>query len=301
MAAVAAVVMALAAGVTPLEAASRKSAKEPKAAKVDCAECEAWNADQEPFRIWGNTYYVGTKGLSAVLVTSDWGHTLIDGGLPQSAPKIAANIEKLGFKITDVKAIFNSHAHFDHAGGIAELQRLSGAKVYTRRPADEVLRSGKPDKNDPQLARLPPLPPIQNVWVVHDGELMGLGSTRFTVVGTSGHTDGGTSWAWDACEKEQCLKMVYADSLNAVSVDGYKFSAHPDVLQAFEQSFTRLAAVPCEFLVSAHPDQSDVFARIGKRVEGKLDSLKDPESCKRYVQGARERLAQRLESEKKAS
>ena len=57
--------------------------------------------------------------------------------------QIAANIETLGFKVADVKAILNSHAHFDHAGGLAELQRLSGAPVYVRRPAADVLRAGK--------------------------------------------------------------------------------------------------------------------------------------------------------------
>jgi metallo-beta-lactamase class B len=100
-----------------------------------CANCEQWNMPQAPFRIYGNSYYVGTHGLSAVLIISDFGHVLIDGGLPESAAQIAQNIATLGLKVGDIKAILNSHAHFDHGGGIAELQRLSGAPLYVRRPS----------------------------------------------------------------------------------------------------------------------------------------------------------------------
>src|SRR5512146_2131722 len=92
-----------------------------------CPNCAEWNAPQRPFRIYGNTYYVGTHGLSAILLTSSEGHVLIDGDLPESAPQIIANIRALGFRIEDVKLILNSHTHFDHAGGIAALQRASGA------------------------------------------------------------------------------------------------------------------------------------------------------------------------------
>ena len=110
-------------------------------APLDAARRAVMNTPQAPFKIYGNTYYVGTHGLTAVLITSDVGHVLIDGGLPESAPQIAANIATLGFKIGDVKAILNTHVHFDHAGGIAELQRLSGAAVYVRRPSEAARAS----------------------------------------------------------------------------------------------------------------------------------------------------------------
>lgn len=80
-----------------------------------CANCAAWNKPHKAFRIYGNTYYVGTHGLSSILITSEGGHFLIDGALPESAPLIVANIRSLGFRIEDVKIIVNSHAHFDHA------------------------------------------------------------------------------------------------------------------------------------------------------------------------------------------
>lgn len=99
-------------------------------AQPACPKCTEWNQPQAPFRIFGNSYYVGTHALSSILITSKAGHVLIDGDLPESATQIAANTRSLGFRIEDVKIILNSHVHYDHAGGIAELQRLSGAPLY---------------------------------------------------------------------------------------------------------------------------------------------------------------------------
>jgi metallo-beta-lactamase class B len=95
----------------------------------ECSSCAEWNAPREPFRVFGNTWYVGTEGLAAILITSPEGHVIIDGALPDSAPQILANVEKLGFKVSDVALILNTHAHFDHSGGIAALQRTTGARV----------------------------------------------------------------------------------------------------------------------------------------------------------------------------
>src|SRR5438093_8055174 len=107
-----------------------------------CANCPEWNTPQTPFRIFGNTYYVGPHGLSSILITSKNGHVVIDGGLPESAQQVAANIRALGFRIEDVKLILNSHVHFDHAGGIAELQRLSGAHVMASTWSSGVMMQG---------------------------------------------------------------------------------------------------------------------------------------------------------------
>src|SRR5688500_5662428 len=89
----------------------------------------AWNEPVEPFRIIGNIYYAGASGVSAFLIRTNAGSILIDGGLPETAPLIAQSIKALGFDIRDVKYLLNSHAHFDHAGGLAELKRLTGASL----------------------------------------------------------------------------------------------------------------------------------------------------------------------------
>jgi metallo-beta-lactamase class B len=147
-------------------------------ANPPCPSCAEWLAPQRPFRIYGNTYFVGTHGLSAVLVTSPRGHVLIDGGLPQSAPIIRENIQALGFRLADVKLILNSHAHFDHAGGIAELQRASGATVAASAPSARVLERGASGPDDPQYGVLASYAPARNVRVIADGETVRVARSR---------------------------------------------------------------------------------------------------------------------------
>ena len=131
-----------------------------------CPSCATWNAPQAPFRIYGNTYYVGPHGLSSILITSDAGHVLIDGGLAESAGQIAAHIRQLGFRVEDVKLIVNSHVHFDHAGGIAELQRLSSAQVVAGKWSAEVMTKSGVGRDDPQYGVIPPIARIKRVKVL---------------------------------------------------------------------------------------------------------------------------------------
>jgi metallo-beta-lactamase class B len=254
----------------------------------------------EPFKVYGNTYYVGTQNLTSLLVTSDFGHVLIDGGLPETAPIIAANIQKLGFNIGDVKAILQSHAHPDHVGGIAELQKLSGgAAVYARRPAEEAMRTGKLPKEDPQYNPKSKIPTVANPWVVHGDQLLGVGSIRFRVLATPGHTPGGTSWTWESCEEKTCLQMVYADSLSPVSGPKYRFTDHPEVVQQFQDSYKTLEAAKCDVLITPHPDGTGFFEKV-KAAAGKGDALKDADGCKKYVATFRQRLDERLAQEQAA-
>ena len=265
-----------------------------------CSNCAVWNAPQAPFRIYGQTYYVGPHGLSAILITSNRGHILIDGALPESASVIAANIQALGFRVEDVKIIINSHVHFDHAGGIAELQRLSGARVMASPWSAAVLKSGGVSKDDPQYGEIRPIAPVKRVELLHDGEEFRAGRTVVTAHFTPGHTPGGTSWTWQSCEAGHCEDMVYADSLTAVSAEGYKFSARPTYhgTEDFEKSFAFLDAVPCDILITPHPEVSDLWGRLEKR---KSSAMPDPmigtAQCKELAEGAREQLKKRLVSE----
>ena len=270
------------------------------AAEARCESCATWNEPTKPFRIYGNTWYVGTRHLSAVLVTSDYGHVLIDGALPQSVDQIAANIEALGFKLGDVKAILNSHEHFDHAGGIAGLQQRTGAQVYARRPANDVLTSGKPSKNDPQFAlKLPAVPKVPQVWVVNDDQLLGVGGVRLRAIATPGHTQGGTTWTWESCEGGKCLQMVYADSLSAISGKGFRFGPVDGNGAGAElaRSIDRVGKLACDVLITPHPEASALFERIARRPESPPEAIREEGGCQRYAQSAREKLEARVREE----
>ena len=278
--------------LTVLATTSALSADEPKSA---CQQCLAWNQPQKPFRVYGNTYYVGVHGLSSILITSDKGHVLIDGALPESAAAIQANIKALGFKVADVKLILNSHDHFDHAGGIAELQKASGAPVAALALSAKVLEQGFSDPDDPQFGSVGPIPKVKAVRVVKDGETVRVGELALTAHATPGHTPGSTTWTWKSCEQSRCLNMVYADSVMPVAADAFKFSrntGYPHVVADFEKSFATIAALPCDVLITPHPDISDLFARMEKP-----DALVDTTGCKRYAEMGKKRLAKRLAEE----
>lgn len=272
-------------------------------AATTCANCSAWNQPQPPFRIFGNSYYVGTHALSSALITSDAGHVLIDGDLPQSADQIVRNIRSLGFRIEDVKLIVNSHVHFDHAGGIAELQRRSGARVVASPWSAAVLQNGGVGRGDPQEGAITGIAAVKNVSTLHDGEAFHIGDIILTAHLTAGHTPGGTSWTWKSCEANLCRDMVYADSLTPISAAGFKFTKsreYPHALDDFEKSFAFFETTPCDILITAHPEFSGLWDRLAARNNGaKPDPMVDSTACQRYAANGREKLRQRLAAEAK--
>ena len=263
-----------------------------------CAQCANWNKPQQAFRIFGNTYYVGTHGLSSVLITSRTGDVLIDGALPESVPLIVANIRSLGFRVEDIKLIVNSHPHFDHAGGIAELQRLSGARVAASPWTAAVMKNGAVARDDPQFGTIAPIARVARVEIIKDGETLMGGAVAVTAHFTPGHTPGGTSWTWRSCENGRCLNLVYADSLTPVSADGFLFSRRKDYPHAedFERSFSFLESTPCDIVITAHPEVSNLWQRLEQR-DSKPDALIDQAACQALAERSREQLHERLARE----
>ena len=278
----------------------------------NCSQCVEWNQPQAPFRLFGTSWYVGTKGLSAVLIASPDGLILFDGGVAESAPLIAANIEKLGFRLDQIKLIAVSHAHYDHVGGVAALARASGAQVLASERSAQALRAGTAPADDPQAgfgAKANGFPKIATVRSVADGESVRLGKVAITAHYTPGHTPGATSWTWQACAETTataaapaCLDLVYADSLNAVSDDEFRFSGSngkPGIADSFRRSIDLVAQLPCDILIPVHPGSVQIDAKLAQRASGaQPDPFIDRDSCKRYAQAAREKLEARLAQEK---
>jgi metallo-beta-lactamase class B len=263
-------------------------------APIDCDACEQWNRPQEPFHIYGNTWYVGTGGLGAVLIETGEGLILLDGGLPQSAELIAQNITQLGFRPKDIRLIGMSHAHYDHVGGIAALQRLSGAAVIASHDAAAALQAGALQENDPQFGGGmdgQAFPAVANVVPTDDGAELEFAGFTLTLVYTPGHTWGGTSWTWESCEDDRCLDVVYVDSLTPVSRPGYRYSdGLGDVL---DETLDRIAGLDCDIMLSTH----DFSFNMHNKLEQGRGAFIDPDSCRALAQKTSTYLDKRLKSE----
>ncbi len=283
-------------------AQAQRAATSPSAAERarECSSCAEWNTPHAPFRVFGNSYYVGTDGLGAVLITSNDGHILIDTGLPESASMIAANVRTLGFRVQDIKLIVSSHAHFDHVGGLAELQRMSGARVVASPASARMLRRGASEQDDPQYGETLAFPRIATVEEMAHGSVHRVGALAITAHFTPGHTPGGTSWSWRSCAQSRCLDLVYADSQTPISADGFLFtrnSTYPRVLDDFANGFKVLETLSCDILITPHPSASGLWERLAKREAGNATALEDRSACQRYAASARTRLAKRVADE----
>lgn len=259
-----------------------------------CPAKPGWSDPARPAHIFGNTWYVGTCAISAILVTSKSGHVLIDGATDGAAAHIESNIRALGFRPEEVRYLLSSHEHFDHIGGLAHLQKVTGATVVAREPAATTLERGNSDRNDPQFGQLEAFTPLHDIQRIDDGATLGLGALKFIAHATPGHTAGSTSWTWDSCEGDDCRHMAYVDSLTAVSTDDYRFTKHPGLVETFRATFSKVAGLPCDILMTPHPSASHLLARIGPTAG---EALIGPQACTHYAEGARKNLDARLARE----
>ncbi len=255
-----------------------------------CKRSDDWTKPAPPVRIFGNTYLVGTCGISSILIVGDDGDILIDAGPEDAADLIANNIRALGFRLSDVRIILNSHEHFDHAGGIARLQQLTGAQLYASPAQAKALRTGTAGADDPQSGELKAFPPARVDHIVADGEMVRLGDIAVIAATTPGHTSGAITWHWGACNGGVCRQIVYADSLTPVSAKKYRFSDHPDVVANFRKSIARVGGLYCDILLTPHPSASAMPERLGLQ-----RPMENSAACRDYAaartQGLDERLA----------
>jgi metallo-beta-lactamase class B len=257
-----------------------------------CEGRDGWDEPAPPVRVHGNTYYVGTCGITALLITGREGHVLIDSGTEAGAELVAANVRRLGFKLSDVKWIVHSHEHHDHVGGFARLRDLTGAEVAASANAAAVLRSGVAGTGDPQFGSLPRMAPVPVARVVKEGDTVRLGGISLTAHETKGHTHGALSWQWVSCDGGVCRTMVYADSLSSVSSEGYRFSDKPNVVAAFRAGIAKVAGLECDILLTPHPSASNMAARFAGKA-----ALFDPAGCRTYAEAKTKGLDERLTKE----
>jgi len=288
---------ALAAGSTGASAqagATNKKAAEKPFAK----ERIGWNRPFKPFHVIGPIYYVGMENVSAFLIVTPAGNILTDGALPESVPFIEKNIKALGFKLSDVKVILNSHAHFDHSGGLAQLKRDTGARLYASRGDAPILESGHIDYGPAQQVDAPKVHVDQ---VVADGATIHMGDVALTARVTPGHTPGCTNWLMPLTEKGVKHNVIFFCSITA---GGYPLAgkgAKPQLVETFRASFAKLKTMDADILLAAHGVQFGLSEKAARMKPGAPNPFIVPGEFRKLVAGMEKSFDAELAKQKAAA
>lgn len=266
---------------------------------------EELNQPAVPFRIIGNIYYVGASDIASYLIHTPAGDIVLDGGLVQTAPQIEANIKTLGFKLSDVKILLNSHAHSDHAGGFAELKKRSSAKLVAMDgDAQQLARGGHGDFFFGDTSLFPPVAPDR---VIHDGDTVSLGGTTMTAHLTAGHTRGCTTWTMTARDGKKDYNVVFFCSASVLN--GYELVAglghptsYPGIAEDYEKSFRVWKALPCDVFLGAHGQFFDLTEKYEALKNGaQKNPFIDPSGYQDYVSQKETDFQKELDRQKAAA
>jgi len=243
-----------------------------------------WTEPFPPFRIAGNLYYVGSKGLANYLITTPQGHILINSDLEANVPLIRASVEKLGFAFGDIKILLISHAHWDHDAASATIKRLTGAKYMVMDADVPVVESG--GRSDFQYGDSPVTlyPPTKVDRVLHDGDEVKLGGTTLVARLTPGHTKGCTTWTMKVDARGRSWNVVIVGSPNVN--EGYKLvgnALYPGIAEDYERTFRVLNSLPVDYFLGAHGAYFDMEAKYPRMKEGAPSPFIDPDGYKSYV------------------
>lgn len=262
----------------------------------------SWSAPAEPFRIADNLYYVGTQGISVFLITTPKGHIVVDGAMPSSAPLIEASIRKLGFEPGDVKILLNTHAHFDHAAGLAELKRDTGAILAAMAEDKPALETGKYIGSEEVAAF--DFAPVKVDRVLKDGEVVELGGVKLTAHLTRGHTAGCTTWTFplkvDGATRQA---MIYCSATVAANrlYSRERGPQYPGIVEAYEQTFTRLKTMKADLFLAPHAEQFGLARKRAKLAEGGPNPFVDPTELPAVTAAMEKAFLAERERQKKAA
>ncbi|HEX6623929.1 MAG TPA: subclass B3 metallo-beta-lactamase [Pyrinomonadaceae bacterium] len=257
------------------------------------------NAPVEPFRVIDNVYYVGASDVTAFLVTTPRGHILIDAGYAETAPQIKANVARLGFKIEDVKILLTTQAHFDHAGGLAELKRASGARLLASREDAALMANG--GKGDFAFGDRFPYEAVKTDKTIADGEKIGLGGVTLKAVSTPGHTKGCTAYTTTVREGGKKYEVVFFGSTTA---PGYKLvgnEQYPNLVADYERTFRVSKALKPDVFLASHGSFFDLAGKAERARQGAAPNpFIDPESYRRYIGETEKTFREQLLKETRA-
>jgi len=243
-----------------------------------------WTEPFPPFRIAGNLYYVGSKGLASYLITTAQGHILINSDLEANVPMIRTSIEQLGFKFSDVKILLISHAHWDHDAGSALVKKLTGAKYMVMEGDVPVVESG--GKSDFQYGSDSAMlyPPARVDRVLHDGDKVTLGDVVLEAHLTPGHTKGCTTWTLSVRDGDKTYRAVIIGSPNVNP--GYRLvdnPKYPTIAQDYERTFRVLKSLKCDLFLGAHGSYFGLETKYASMKSAAANPFIDEKGCAAFV------------------
>lgn len=241
----------------------------------------AWREPAEPFRIVGNIYYVGSKGLAAYLIATPAGAILLDGTVEDNVPMIERNIDRVGYRMRDVKILINSHAHFDHAEGLAHIKRDSGAQMVAVAQERPALASGTPPSE--MSYGVIKFAPVHVDRVIKDGDTVRIGQSVLTAVLTPGHTPGCTSWSMTVNDRGRKRDVLFLCSLSVVGNRLVGNKGYRGVATDFRRTFARLDKLQPDIILPGHPELAGVMEREARAQAGDADAFVDPGQLRRIV------------------
>ena len=257
----------------------------------------SWRQPFDSIKIVGNVYYVGTRGLSSFLIVTPAGGIIIDSGEAESVPFIRASVEKLGFRLSDIKILLTGHAHFDHVGGHAELKRLTGAKVMVMGADREALESGV----DRSALGGPGWKPVAIDRVLKDGDTVTLGGVTLTAHLTPGHTQGCTTWTMEAGQDGKKYQVAFTGSVTineGVHLVGN--TRVPAIAEHYAQAFRVLHGIKADVFVAQH---GGVFALEDKArrtaADPRVNPFVDPDGYQRFVERSEQTYLKQLAQDQK--
>ncbi|HEY2805007.1 MAG TPA: subclass B3 metallo-beta-lactamase [Gemmatimonadales bacterium] len=248
-------------------------------AQADSAS-RARNQPVRPFHIIDNVYYIGASDIAIFLIATPNGLIVTDGGYVETAPQILANIRTLGYRPEDVKLLLNSHAHFDHAGGLAELKRVTGARLVAGRGDSAELANG--GRDDFWLKDGNPFPAVTVDRAVADGDTVRLGGTSIVAMATPGHTKGCTTWSMTVHDGRREYAALFICSLSVLGP-----LSDAGVIADYQSSIAKLRRARCDLFLAAH---ASIFGMDEKRARMEAGAgsaaFLDPAGCRGYIDGA---------------
>ncbi|WGD54715.1 BJP family subclass B3 metallo-beta-lactamase [Bradyrhizobium sp. CB1650] len=253
---------------------------------------QKWTAPFEPFQLIGNIYYVGTDGIAVYIIKTPQGLILMDTALQESTGMIKDNIAKLGFKVTDIKYILNTHAHLDHTGGFAEIKKETGAQLVAGERDRPLLEGGyyPGDEKNEDLA----FPAVKVDRAVKEGDKVTLGDTTLTAHATPGHSPGCTSWEMTVKDGSKDRKVLFFCSGTVALNRLVGQPTYPGIVDDYRATYAKAKAMKIDVLLGPHPEVYGMQDKRAQMKDGAPNPFVKPGELTTYAAGLEQEFDKQL-------